>query len=328
MIRRAYELGVNYFDTARAYGDSEEMIGDALKDVIDECIIATKTHQRTKQAAAKAGIEQSLRKLGTDKLDIVQLHGIDSDVRLKKAMGPEGSLSALKEARSEGRVDFIGISGHLPRILIKAIKTGEFDMVLVPLNILTREASEELIPLAKELDVGVVVMKPFGGIDYSYVQRDTKTGLDKQFFKRYFGNDMEAIARNSLRFILAHDISTVVPGLTSVKQVETAVKVGEEFDGLSKKERAEYKIGELPREPFCRECGLCLPCPAGLKIPFILRLDKYYMEYGVTDWSKGQYNGLRIKINSCTRCGECEHKCPYKLHIIDMLQGAKTRFIV
>lgn len=325
VIRRAYELGVNYYDTARAYGDSEEMIGDALKDVIDECIIATKTHQRTKLAAAKAGIEQSLRKLGTDKLDIVQLHGIDNDKRLEKALGPEGSLSALKEARSEGRIDFIGMSGHVPRILIKAIKTGEFDMILVPLNILTREASEELIPLAKELDVGVVVMKPFGGIDFSFVQRDAKTGLDKRFFRRYFGNGIEAIARGSLRFILAHDISTVVPGLTTVKQVDAAVEVGGEFDGLTKGERERYKIGELPREPFCRECGLCLPCPAGLRIPFILRLDKYHTEYGVDDWSKGQYNGLRIKINGCTRCGECELKCPHKLPIIDMLQGAEIR---
>jgi len=139
---------------------------------------------------------------------------------------------------------------------------------------------------------------------------------------------MGAIARNSLRFILAHDISTVVPGLTSLKQVETAVKVGEEFEGLTKEENARYKIGELPREPFCRECGLCLPCPRRLNVPFILRLDKYYTEYGVTDWSKGQYNRLRIKISSCTRCGECESKCPYKLPIIDMLQEAKTRFIL
>jgi hypothetical protein len=319
---------MNYFDTARAYGDSEEMIGDALKNVIDECIIATKTHQRTKRAAAKAGIEQSLRKLRTDRLDIVQLHGIDSNERLEKAMSPEGSLSALKEARSEGRIGFVGISGHVPRVLIEAIKTNEFDIVLVPLNILNRESAEELVPLAKELDVGVVVMKPFGGIDYSFVQRDTKTGLDKRFFKRYFGNGMDAIARNSLRFILAHDISTVVPGLTSVKQVETAVKVGEKFGGLTKEERARYKIGELPRDPFCRECGLCLPCPDGLNIPFILRLDKYYTEYGVTDWSKGQYNGLRIKIDSCTGCGECESKCPYKLPIIHMLQKAKTRFML
>jgi predicted aldo/keto reductase-like oxidoreductase len=314
---------MNYFDTARAYGDSEEMIGDALKNVIDKCVIATKTHQRTKQAAARAGIGQSLRKLRTDKLDIVQLHGIDSIKRLEKAMGPEGSLSALKEARSEGRIDFVGISGHVPWVLIKAIKTNEFDIVLVPLNILTREASEKLIPLAKELDIGVVVMKPFGGPNYSFVQRDAKTGLDKRFFKKYFGNGMSAIARNSLRFILAHDVSTVVPGFTSVKQVETAVKVGEEFGRLTKEERAGYEIGKIPREPFCRECGLCLPCPGGLNIPFILRLEKYYAQYGVADWSKGQYNRLRKKIDSCTRCGECEPKCPYKLPIPDLLQEAE-----
>ena len=163
VVRYAFDRGVNYFDTARAYGDSEEKIGAALEDIREKVVIATKTHQRTKKAAARAGLKQSLRKLRTDRIDVVQLHGIDNEETLKKAMASEGSLSALEAAKAEGKVDHIGITGHNPWLLVKAIKTGKFDMVLAPMNVLDRRASEELIPIAKEQDVGVVIMKPLGG---------------------------------------------------------------------------------------------------------------------------------------------------------------------
>jgi len=118
VVRYAYEKGVNYFDTARAYGDSEEKMGAALKDVRDEVVLATKTHQRTKEAAARAGLKQSLRNLQTDRIDLVQLHGIDSEQLLKKAMSSEGALSALEEAKAQGKIDHIGISGHNPYVLL------------------------------------------------------------------------------------------------------------------------------------------------------------------------------------------------------------------
>lgn len=93
----------------------------------DEVIIATKTHQRTKEDAARAGLKQSLRNLQTDRIDIVQLHGIDSEDLLKKAMSSEGALKALEEAKAQGKIDYIGLSGHNPYVLTKAIKTGKFD---------------------------------------------------------------------------------------------------------------------------------------------------------------------------------------------------------
>jgi aryl-alcohol dehydrogenase-like predicted oxidoreductase len=146
MIRRAFDLGINYFDTARAYGDGEEKLGMALEDVRDEVIIATKTHQRTREDAAKAGLKQSLRKLRTDRIDVVFLHGIDDEKTLKQAMKAEGSLTALKEAQKQGKIDFIGISGHRPYILAEAVKTGEFDVVLFPLNLINREVRKNCYP--------------------------------------------------------------------------------------------------------------------------------------------------------------------------------------
>ena len=121
VVRRAFELGINYFDTAKLDGDSEEKIGEALQDVRDKCIIATKTGSRTKKESLE-DFKSSLKRLRTDRLDIIQLHGIDDEKTLAKAMGPDGSLQTCKEARKQGLVDFVGITGHKPRVLVKAVQ--------------------------------------------------------------------------------------------------------------------------------------------------------------------------------------------------------------
>lgn len=334
VVRHAYEKGINYFDTARAYGDSEDKIGAALKDVRDDVVIATKTHQRTKEEAARAGLKQSLRNLQTDRIDIVQLHGIDSEEMLEKAMGAEGSLAALEEAKKDGKIDFIGLSGHNPYVLQKAIKTGKFDTVLVPLNVLDRRFGEKLIPLAEELDVGVVIMKPLGGcgapLQYPqwgarFLGKPEQDWPDPSEFVAHFGKDGLERAEKSLRFVLAHDIDTIIPGLRSTEQVDNAVKVGEAFESLTADEKQVYRFGELPPEPFCRECRLCMPCPDGVEIPMILRWDAYHTFYNIREWTREQYPKLRTRVNSCTECGQCEEKCPYNLPVMNMLKEAETR---
>ena len=167
VVRHAFDLGINYFDTAKLDGDSEEKIGAALQEVRDKCIIATKTGSRTKKESLE-DFECSLKRLKTDRLDIIQLHGIDDEKTLAKAMGADGSLQTCKEARKQGLVDFIGITGHKPRVLTRAVESGEFDTVLVPLNVVTRQALEELLPAAKAHDVGVVVMKPLSAKTSTY----------------------------------------------------------------------------------------------------------------------------------------------------------------
>jgi len=326
MIKRAHDLGINYFDTARVYGNSEEKFGTALEEVRDKVVIATKTHQRTREDAARAGIQQSLQKLRTDRIDIVLLHGIDDEKTLEQAMAADGSLVAVKEARKQGKVNFIGMSGHRPLILMKAMRTGEFDMILVPFNIINREASEELFPLAKELDIGVVIMKPFGGANLNFAGRELWASRvpEKAEFNRIMGEG-PAKTERSLRFVLAHDVHTIVPGFSTLEEVESAAKVGEEFKGLTKHEKADLRVGELPPPPFCRECGLCVPCPDGLNIPLILGLDKYYTFHGIKNWTRNVYERLNTRVDSCTKCAKCEPKCPYKLSIIEMLSQANER---
>jgi predicted aldo/keto reductase-like oxidoreductase len=332
VVRYAFDRGVNYFDTARVYGDSEEKIGAALEDVRDKVVIATKTHQRTKEAAARAGLKQSLRKLRTDRIDIVQLHGIDDEETLKKAIAPEGSLTALETAKADGKVDYIGITGHNPWLLVKAVKTGKFDTVLVPLNVIDRRASEELIPIAEKRDVGVVIMKPLGGcgapLQYPqwgsrFLGKPDQDWPDSSEFVQLFGREGRERAERSLRFVLAHDVATVVPGMRSQVEVDYAVETAEGFSHLTSREKAEYRFGSLPSEPYCRECGVCMHCPDGIKIATVLRWNTYHEFYGVKKWTQEQYRKLSARVDSCSECRECETKCPYRLPVMRMLKDAE-----
>lgn len=326
-VRRAFELGINYFDTAKLDGDSEEKIGAALKDVRDKCIIATKTGSRTKGESLE-DIENSLKQLKTDRLDLIQLHGIDDMKTLAKAMGAGGALKSCKQARSEGLVDFIGISSHKPRILVEAIKTGEFDSVLVPLNVLTRQALEELIPLAKELDIGVVIMKPFSAKTSNFVTCFYKPSLsllsDEPELEALLGNDKDTMVHTALRFVMSQDISVVIPGLRSVEEVELAAKVGNEYKGLTAKEKAGYRVQF--KKNYCRDCGVCLPCPQNLNVPAILRFQMLSETYGLENWAQKLYKGLEVKAENCTECSECEPRCPYKLPIMNMLRKTNKDF--
>ncbi|MCW3980266.1 MAG: aldo/keto reductase [Candidatus Bathyarchaeota archaeon] len=331
VVRYSFERGINYFDTARAYGDSEEKIGSALKEVRDQVVLATKTHQRTKESAARAGLKQSLRNLQTDRIDLVQLHGIDTEEVLEKAMSSDGSLKALEEAKKQGIVEFIGITGHNPLVLIKAIKTGKFDTVLVPLNVIDRRAAEELIPLTKELDIGVIIMKPLGGcgapLQYPqwgarFLGKPTLDWPDPSEFIPHFGSDGFERAKRSLRFIFAHDIATVIPGIRSREEVDHIVKVACNFRRLTAEEKVDYRFGEFTFKESCRECQKCMPCPDGVEIPTILKWKTYYTFFNIKKWPQQQYPKLRTKVNSCTECGECEDKCPYNLPVISMLKEA------
>ena len=334
IVRYAYEQGITYFDTARAYGDSEEKIGQALKDVRDDVVLATKTHHRTREDAARAGLKQSLRNLHTERIDLVQLHGIDSEDTLKKAIGPDGSLKALEEARASGQIDFIGITGHNPYVLAEALKTDKFDTVLVPLNVLDRRATEELIPLADKLNVGVIIMKALGGcggpLHYPqwgarFLGKPAVDWPDPSEFVEHFGMEGGDRARRALSFVMEHDIDTIVPGLRSADEVDHAVKMAERFSGLTAEEKSATRFGTQPPDPFCRECGLCLPCPDGVEIPTILKWDTYYTFYKIRNWTRQQDPKLRTRVDSCTECGQCQEKCPFKLPIINMLKAAEKR---
>jgi predicted aldo/keto reductase-like oxidoreductase len=327
VVRRAVDLGVNYFDTARSYGDSEEKLGLALQGLRDKCVIASKTGSKTRKESLEE-VKKSLKALKTDRMDILQLHGIDDSETLKKVMSVGGALETCKEARSKGLVDFVGISSHRPNVLVEAIKTGEFDTVLVPLNVVTRQPMEEFLPLAKEHDVGVAVMKPLAMkvanmLTWRYAQSFSLLSNDPEL-AAFLGADVAPRIRNALKFILAQDISTIAPGFKNVKEVETAAEVGAEFKGLSPEEDELFKVNL--GEDYCRDCGLCLPCPKKLNIPAMLRFYDLYRIYNLKEWARKLYSGLEGKADECDNCGFCEPRCPYAIPIRKFLEEISKTF--
>jgi len=157
--RAALDCGVNYIDTARAYrdGDDERVIGEAIKGRRDELVLASKTMRRDANGA-REDLETSLRLLGTDYLDVWQLHYLNTQADREQALGPGGAMEAAVKARDEGLIRFIGVTGHDWAEVGKAVATGLFDTVLCWYNCAMKEPEELLFPQAIAQGTGVVIM--------------------------------------------------------------------------------------------------------------------------------------------------------------------------
>jgi len=300
VVNRALERGINFFDTARAYTDSEEKLGRVLRRRREEVVIATKSMARTREAM-RADIEKSLKTLGVDCIDLYQLHNVKDEEALRQVFAPDGALEALKEARERGLIRHIGITGHIGDFLIRALRTGEMETVQFPFNVIEAEGAGELFAQAERAGAGVIVMKPLAG--------GALTRADL-----------------ALRFILEHPVSTVIPGMDTVEQVDENAGVGDAPRALSPSERQALEEEAARLGPgFCSRCEYCQPCPQEIDIPMVFLLDGYYTRYGLQAWARERYRGLKAGADACLDCGECESKCPYGLPIRRMLKEAGAR---
>jgi len=296
VVRRCYELGINYFDTARLYTTSEERIGKALEDVRDEVIIATKSARRNRQGVLEE-LEISLKKLRTDWIDIYQLHSVLSKEAWEQITAPNGALEALSEARDKGKVRHLGITSHNPTLLTEILKEDIFETILIPYNYLTTKPTEELLSLCHKRKVGTVIMKPFGGGALSN-------------------------ANTALKFILSNDnVDVVIPGMMSVPEVEENAAVGAGSYALSTE---ELKLIEKDKvelgDQFCHGCDYCQPCPQEIPISFVLRAEMQFLKLtGWTTQHERQFQNAKAKVPTCIKCGICESKCPYQLPIRELL---------
>lgn len=305
IIQKAHQHGLNFIDTGVVYTDSEEKIGQAIKNNRENWIIASKSPSITYQEM-RQDIEKSLENLGTSYIDLYQIHHLKDEKMLKTALSSNGAFRALKEAQSQGKIKFIGVTGHDIGTLLLAAKTGKFDTVMTNFNYKEQEAEKELIPYCQKENIGLIVMKPLAG-----------------------GTFQNAAA--AIKFCFSTSgVSTVIPGIANQRELEEDLiqvlenpKFTQEDEGKLKKEVA--KIGL----PFCRACGYCLTqdggCPARINITLFLRLEGYFQKHGAADWIMETYQNSPVKPVSCIFCGHCERVCPFNLPIIRALRDLKIK---
>jgi predicted aldo/keto reductase-like oxidoreductase len=220
LINKAIDLGINYFESARAYSGSESYYGLALKERRKEIFLNSKSHARDKKGAQQH-LRETLKNMKTDYLDLWQVHDVRTGDDLEQIFGRKGAIEAFVEAREKGLVRFIGVTGHHdPRVLKQCLELFSFDTVLLPINPAehTYESFiETVLPLASEKKMGVIAMKVyFRGFAAKLPQFSSL----EPFF----------------RFALSHKISTAVIGCDSISQLEENVNFAAAFSPMSAKE--------------------------------------------------------------------------------------------
>lgn len=297
LLRGALRLGVNFIDTANAYGDSEAKIGMALHGLNrDDVILATKTLARDAETILKH-VVLSRTRMGVERIHLYQLHAVNDFAELEKVMAPGGAFAALQRAQELGWIDQIGITGHRVDVLIAALKSDRFATVQVPYNFIETEAEKELFPLARKLDVGIVVMKPLGG-------------------------GMLNSAAISLKYILQQDQAIPIPGFETLAEIEEILAITAGGYELSAAEQGGMEaIREELGLRFCRRCNYCAPCPQRIQIPQAMILNTILKRIGLQHFITGWGKEALEKAATCTACGACAPRCPYHLPISDIIAG-------
>jgi len=302
VISAAVDGGINFFDTSRIYTDSESKLGRVLPAHRDQVIIASKTYSRD-GAGARKDLETSLRELRTQRVDIYQLHNIGSESELDRVLAPGGALEALDQARQQGLVRYIGITGHKPWIVLKALEAYPFATVQVPVNIIEQSSLDALIPAACERGIGVIAMKPVAG------------------------GALREVGLN-LRFILTSGVDVAIPGMDSPEQVTQNLKSLEGLSPLNPEEMARLEAErECLGDHFCRRCEYCMPCPEGLNIPFLHLVEGYYFRYDLKEWAWERLQSMEKSYADCTACGQCVSRCPYELDMPNLFRDAWKRIL-
>ena len=290
LVRRAYEGGINYFDTANMYTDSEEKLGLALKDVREKVIISTKSAATDKQGAM-AHIENSLCHLGY--IDLFQFH---NPAVLPDISDPNGAFAAALEMKEKGYIRHIGITNHRHHIAKAAIESGNFETLQFPFCYLATDVDLELVELCKQADMGFIAMKGLSG-----------------------GLLNNAAACHA--FMQQYENVVPIWGVQRMEELEqwlslaeTSGAMTEELKAVIEKDRAELAGS------FCRGCGYCMPCPAGIEINNSARMNMLlrrapYRPYLTDEWYEKMH-----RIENCIHCDSCKSRCPYGLDTPALLQ--------
>ncbi len=321
IVDEAIASGINYFETTRGYiqGRCQHLTALGLKGRSRGLIVSGKgaVNQDTTAQSFREEIENQMHILGVDYLEFYQVGWLTIE-KFEYVTRPNGVLDALDKARKDGIIGHIGFTGHdSPENMIKMIETGLFDSITLIYNLLNRQ-NAPVIKRAGELGVGVVVMCPVGG----GMLAEPSTQL-----QRIASNSTEPLPATALRFVLSNpNVSTAVSGMNTLQQLRENVATASNFKPMDESDvaRVEQILDEFASigKNFCTACGYCMPCPNGVNIPHNFRLYNYAQVYGLVEWARKQYQNSKPekRADACTKCGECEPKCPNDIRIVKQLE--------
>ena len=292
LLRKAYDNGIDFFDTARSYSDSEYKIGLALSDVRDKIVIATKTPSTTVEGLWK-DLETSLSLLKTDYIDIYQFH---NPAFCPKPGDGTGLYEAMLEAKAQGKIRHIGITNHRLAVAQEAVESGLYETLQFPFSYLASEKDEALVKLCAERNVGFICMKALSG------GLITRSDAAYAYLAQYENTlPIWGVQRESeLDEFIAYNDNP--PAMTA----ELSAYIEEERVSLA---------GD-----FCRGCGYCMPCPAGIEINQCARMSLLLRRSPAAGWLTPTWQEKMEKIEECLHCGQCMQHCPYSLNTPELLR--------
>jgi uncharacterized protein len=294
VVSRCVDLGVTFLDTANAYTTSETRIGKAIAGRREKLVIATKTGARDKQTALEH-LENSLRCLRTEYVDLWQFHNVSSTEAYEEILGPGGAMETAREALQAGKVRHIGVTSHSMDMALKMVPSGHFETIQFPFNFVTSEPVDELLPLAEKHGLGFIAMKPFAG-------------------------GMLANANLAIKYLLQFDNVVPDPGIEAVAEIEEIVDiVNGPWELTAQEQQAMENFRTQAGTRFCRRCEYCQPCPQEVRISTIMNLPSFLKRFSEERLREGWIAEAIQTGENCIECGECEEKCPYHLPIREMI---------
>ncbi|MBR2935210.1 MAG: aldo/keto reductase [Oscillospiraceae bacterium] len=292
LLRKAFDGGIRFFDTARMYSDSEEKLGEAFDGIRDQLYIATKSHAKTGEGM-KEHLAKSLSDLRTDYVDIFQFHNAQTCIRPGDG---SGLYEAALEAKEQGKVRHIGITTHRFEVALEAIESGLYETLQFPLCYLANEKDMAVVQACKKAGMGFIAMKALSG------------GL--------LTNSAAAYA-----WLDQHDHVLPIWGVQRERELDEFLSyvhnpptMTQEISALIERDRAQLQ-GE-----FCRGCGYCMPCPVGIEINNCARMSLMIRRAPTAAWTDEKGQERMRKIENCMNCGACKAKCPYGLDTPRLLQ--------
>lgn len=292
LLRKAYDGGITFFDTARVYTDSENKIGQALREIRNHIYIATKTPATSVEEFWK-DLEVSLTTLKTDYIDIFQFH---NPAFCPKPEDGTGLYEAMLEAKAQGKIRYIGLTNHRLPVAKEAVESGLYDTLQFPFCYLASDGDIELVRLCKEKNVGFISMKGLSG------------GL---------------LTNSAAAFAWQEQFDNTLPiwGIQRERELDEFLGyianppvMNDEIKAVIEHDRKEL-IGD-----FCRACGYCMPCPAGIEISNCSRMSQLIRRSPSDNWLSEESQKKMEKIEDCINCGRCRSKCPYGLDTPTLLK--------